>query len=158
MGSKIIIDVDELRNISTLSVESALKMDDANMKISTVVSQHDWKCPERVGIDDALETIKKNVADLSDTFNDFAAQITDIANEYTEFINSRSRMITSYAEDLASVISELGMDGVMTGHSIGGSIPVVADLANSSLDTANVAALHGSSEAINIMDFSLFSE
>lgn len=159
---QIIIDVDELRTISTLSVTSAQKMDEANNVIGTVVSQHDWKCPERVKIDESLETIKSNVLELSDSFNDFASKITEIANTYTEFINSQIQMNNSYMQDIAELICS--KDGVfenissVAGHSIGGNISSVASrLEANSLDTANIASLHGVNESISILDFSSIS-
>ena len=153
---QIIIDVDELRTISTLSVESASKMDEANSVIGTVVSQHDWKCPERVAIDESLETIKANVLELSDSFNSFASEITDIANTYTEFINNQVRMNTEYMESVANLVAEFGSaNGVVYGHSTGVRVSeLVSSMEANSLDTANIASLHGSSCGASIVDFS----
>lgn len=156
---QIIIDVDELRTISTLSVDSAQKMDEANTVIGTVVSQHDWKCPERVAIDESLETIKANVHELSDTFNDFAAKITEIANTYTEFINDQVRMNTSYLESVANLASEFGFNNAVTTVSYGGNTSnVINSLEASSLDTANVSSLQGAGHGISVVDFSQYGK
>lgn len=171
---QILIDVDELRTISTLSVESAIKMDEANTVIGTVVSQHDWKCPERVAIDEALETIKSNVLELNETFSDFASKITEIANAYTEFINMQIQMDNSYLQDIASHISSIWIPPEVTGDispvpiPIGKELPadgmiaiaadvnsVVNSLEKHSLDTANIASLHGAANGVSIMDFSV---
>lgn len=156
---QILIDVDELRSISTITVEAAQIMDEANAVVNTVVSEHDWKCPERVSIDESLETIKSNISDLSEIFVDFASKITDIANAYTEFINSRTRLITAYEQDMVSLLSEFNADGALSGTSRGGRIDsVVNSLESSSLDASNVASLHGSEASIGIMDFSALNE
>ena len=154
---QILIDVDELRTISTLSVEAAQKMDEANTVIGGVVSEHDWKCPERVEIDESLEDIKKNVMELSDAFNGFATDITEAANAFTEIINSQIQMNTSYMEDVASLLSGFGSNFPVVGHSHGGNMANYTELmASSSLDTANISSLHGACDGISIMDFSQF--
>ena len=154
---QIFIDVDGLRTISTISVDAATKMDEANSIVTTVVSQHNWKCPERVRIDEALETIKNNFIELSNTFTDFSVQITNIANSCTDFINEQTRMNLAYMDDVASIISELNVGNVISGSSHGGSIvPICGDLSNVTLDSANFNSLHSASDPINIMDFSSF--
>lgn len=154
---QILIDVDELRTISTLSVESAQKMDEANTVINTVVSEHDWKCPERVKIDETLETIKSNVVELSEAFNVFATDINEAANAFTEFINSQIQMNTAYMEEVAGLLSSFGCNGVTTGQSCGANIGnIVSSMESSSLDTANISSLHGATDGISIMDFSLY--
>ena len=156
---QILIDVDELRTISTLSAESAQKMEEAGMVITTVVSRHDWKCPERVSIDDSLETIKNNVVELTDLFRDFSSQIIEIANAYTDFINNQIRMNATYMEDVASLMTELNSEGAIVGSSYGGQLSnVVSSLEDSSLDSSNIASLHSANEPINMLDFSLFTE
>ena len=156
--SHIFIDVDELRNISTIAVESAQKMDEANANISTVVSQHDWKCPERVGIDEALETVKSNVQELSVSFTEFASKVTEIANHWTDFINNKTQMDNTYMQDIAAFLSAT-QGGAIVGHSHGGNIAsVVTSLESQSLDTANIASLHGSSFGASIVDFSSISD
>lgn len=166
---QILIDVDELRRVSTLSVESAQTLDEANAIIGTVVSQHDWKCPERVVIDEALETIKTNVLELSDSFNDFASKITEIANTYTDFINSQVQMNTAYMHDLAGLLGVAGIPGhsiggnpfsgyIIRGQSQGGQVSqVLNSLEENSLDTANISSLHGASVGAQIVDFSTIS-
>ncbi len=153
---EILLDVDELRTISAVSVDAAIKMDEANAVITTVVSQHNWKCPERVKIDESLETIKGNFTELSNTFNDFASQITNIANACTDFINTKTRMETSYIEEISSLFSSFEMDNVISGSSR--AVPICTDIANISLDTANIFSLHGAANPINLMDFSSFAE
>lgn len=154
--SHILIDVDELRAISTIAVESAQKMDEANANISKVVSQHDWKCPERVGIDEALETVKSNVQELSVSFTDFASKMTEIANHWTEYINNKTQMENNYLQDIAAFI---GQPGKLISHTSGGNIAAICSkMEENSLDTANIASLHGHSTGASIVDFSSISD
>ena len=154
----IYIDVDEIRTISTIAVESAQKMDEANANISKVVSQHDWKCPERVGIDEALETVKSNVHELSESFTGFASKMTEIANLWTEFINNKTQMDNSYMQDIAAFLSGQQF-GAVSAHSLGGNVSnVVKSLESNSLDTANISSLHGHSTGASIIDFSAISD
>lgn len=156
---KIVIDIDELRSISILSGNAANKMDEANIKVQSVISKHDWKCPERVAIDESLGRIKENVSVLNDAFVDFASQITEIANDYTELNNSESRFDTEYMDSLATLLTELSSDGAASIETQGGNFhDIVSDLESVSLDTANIASLHGCEHGINIMDFTLFYE
>ena len=156
---QILIDVDELRSISTITVEVAQIMDEANSVVGAVVSEHDWKCPERVAIDEALESIKSNISDLSEIFTDFASKITDIANAYTDFINARTRLITAYEQDMVSLLSNFSSDGVISRSSHGAQMSsVVNGLESNSLDASNVASLHSSTDAISIMDCSGLTE
>ena len=85
------INTDELRRIALLSNDAAIKMNDSNTVISTVISKHDWKCPERVSIDEALETLKANSAVLNTVFEDFSTKIIELANSFTESINNQIR-------------------------------------------------------------------
>lgn len=156
---QIVINVDELRLISTIAVDSAQKMDEAKTVIGAVVAQHDWKCAERVDIDRSLEIIKANVLELSEIIGYFASQITEIANTYTELINEKARMNISYEQDLVSMLTEFSSDGVIAGSSNEGQVgSVIRDLESTSLNTSNVASLHSSSDAIGIVDFSTISE
>ena len=153
---QFIIDVDELRTISTLAVKSARKLEEANAVISKVVSQHDWKCPERVEIDESLETIKTNALELRNSFDDLSANITTIANSCTDFINSSTQMNNSYMQDLAGCLFSQG--AVTVGQSKGGNLAkVVSALEKNSLDTANIASLHGAAVATSIVDLPLIS-
>lgn len=157
--SQIVINVDELRSISMISVEAAQIMDEANNIINSVVTEHDWKCPERVNVDNSLETIKTNISVLSETFTDFASQITEIANTYTEYVNNQTRMNTAYEQDIVSLITEFNSDGMIKSSSHSGQVSsAITELESTSLDAANVASLHGSADAINIVEFSALTE
>ena len=106
------INVDELRRIAILSGDAATKMNDSNTVISTVISKHDWKCPERVTIDETLETIKANSVVLNDAFEEFSNKVVELANNYTEYINDRIRDDAELEQDIAEIISGLSFGGV----------------------------------------------
>ena len=157
--NQIVINVDELRSISVISVEAAQVMDEAYKLISAVVSEHDWKCPECVEIDNSLETIKGNIIVLSDIFTDFASQITEIANAYTEYVNNQTRMNAAYEQDIVSLITEFNSDGLISSSSHSAQVSrAINELESTSLEASNVAALHGSANAINIVNFSSLTE
>ena len=154
---RVLINVDELRSISSLAVNASEKMRECNGVIETIVSKHDWKCPERVAIDESLENIKSNALVLSEAFVDFSLEMTQAANDYTDFINEQKLFDSRYMDDVAKILAESSFMGTPTtissGNNIGG---VVNELESTSLDTFNVASLHGANHGISIMDFSLF--
>ena len=150
------IDVNELRRIAILSRDAATKMSNSNTVISTVISKHDWKCPERVSVDESLEVIKANSAVLNSTFEDFSTKVTELANNYTEYINNQIRDEAEIDQDIAGLISELSFGGVKTTASGGNNTAgLTSALKTSSLNESNIASLHGANNRINIMDFSL---
>ena len=99
------IDIEELRSISTQCVNASVRMNDANEIMEKVVSEHDWKCPERVQIDESLERIKSNFGVINEAFVDFADKLTDIANGYTDYLNEREKNNTIYSELLTKCLS-----------------------------------------------------
>ena len=156
---QIVLDLDELRYIATLSVSAAEKMDEANGIIGTVVSKHDWKCPERTPIDESLERIKENTVVLNNSFSMFSAQIVEIANDFTDYLNDQIKSDTEYSERVACMLARYNSDGpvestVSSGKSIGN---VVSSLENSTMDASNLASLQGANHGINIVDFTLFT-
>lgn len=155
---QIIINVDELRSIAPLAVRAAEKMNEANTVISSVISTHNWKCPERAVVDESLETIKDNSKLLNDTFIDFSNRITEIANEYTDYINEQKRFDIEYHDDIASLMSKIGALNCKTTVSSGSHVAgMVSDLEMTSMHSSNISSLHGASHGINIVDFTLFS-
>ena len=155
---RIIVSVDDLRTISVLSVNAAEKMNEANEVINSVVSEHDWKCPERVAVDQTLENIKENSVILNNAFMDFSKQIAVIANDYTDFINSEGQFEATYLDDVGALLSLLSSktntSDIMSGNN---TCTIVSDLASESLNTANIASLNGATRGISIVDFSLFT-
>ena len=135
------INVDELRRIAVLSTDAAAKMEDSNNVISTVVSKHDWKCPERVAIDDSLELVKGNSAVLNNTFEDFSAKIVQLANDFTDYINNQIRDDAECDDDIASIISDLTCGGYTSTVSGGNNIcSVTSALKSCSIDETNIAS------------------
>ena len=146
-----ILDIDELRSFATLSSSAAEKLNEANSVMNTVVSQHDWKCPERVPIDETLEGLKENVNKLSDGFQIFSARIVELANGYTEFINEQMRFNSTYMDGIAN---HLAMGSTKTTLSAGNNIKnVMSEAESSSCDISNIVSLHGYSHGISILDF-----
>ena len=153
------LDVEELRSIAPLSVSAAEKMEESNAVISSIISSHDWKCPERAAIDESLEKIKRNSGVLNDAFIDFSNSIINIANGFTDYINEQKRFDITYSDDVANLLillgSSNGVSNVSLGSNVGG---IVSAMETSSMHTSNIASLHGASHEINIVDFSLFAE
>lgn len=152
------VSVEDLRSIAVLSSEAAEKMDSSNTVINTVVSKHDWKCPERVSIDESLESLKANSVVLNNTFHTLSEKLIEMANDFTSYINQQIREDTVYSDDIANVIANLLGEGVTTvfsGENIGG---VISSLESTSMDASSIASLHGADHGINIMDFSLYTE
>ena len=102
------IDIEELRSISTQCVNASVRMNDANEIMEKVVSEHDWKCPERVQIDESLERIKSNFGVINEAFIDFSDKLTDIANGYTDYLNEREKNNTIYTELITNSLSRFG--------------------------------------------------
>ena len=156
---KININVDELRSIAPLAISAAEKMNETNTIISGIISKHDWKCPERVSVDESLERIKDNSKILNDAFIDFSNNIVEIANDCTDYINDQKRFEAEYSDDISSLLSEMSSWGtnstVSTGSHISG---LVSDMEAVTMHTSNIASLHGVSHNISIVDFSLFTE
>ncbi|MBR4009831.1 MAG: hypothetical protein K6E26_05785 [Clostridiales bacterium] len=153
------INVDELRRIAILSGDAATKMNDSNTVISTVISKHDWKCPERVTIDETLETIKANSVVLNDAFEEFSNKVVELANNYTEYINDRIRDDAELEQDIAEIISGLSFGGV-TSRVSGGvyTTGLTTAMTKSSMNEANIVSLQGASSKINIADFSMIRD
>lgn len=152
------LDVDELRSIAPLAVSAAEKMEESNAVITSIVSSHDWKCPERASIDESLERIKSNSVVLNNAFVDFSNNIISIANGFTDYINEQKRFDVTYSEDVANLLLILGSSGTSTvsaGNNVGG---IVSAMEMNSMHTSNIASLHSASREINIVDFSLFTE
>lgn len=156
---QILLDIDELRKIATLSVSASEKMEEANSIISTVVSKHDWKCPERAPIDEALEKIKSNTVVLNNSFSGFSTEILDIANGFTDYVNDQIRVDTEYSDGIACLLSKYCSDETVTEVSSGVNFgSAVSTLEFQSMDASNMASLKGAAHGINIVDFSLFTE
>ena len=156
---QIILDIDELRTIASLSVSASEKMEEANSIISTVVSKHDWKCPERAPIDEALEKIKNNTVVLNNSFSGFSTEILDIANGFTDYVNDQIRVDTEYSDSIACLLSEYCSEHIVTEKSSGVNFGnAVSALESNSMDASNMASLQGAGHGINIVDFSLFTE
>lgn len=156
---QIVLDLDELRYIATLSVNAAEKMEEANSIIGTVISKHDWKCPERAPIDESLEKIKENTVVLNNSFSMFSTQIVEIANDFTDYLNDQIKTDTEYSEGIACLLAQYNSDGpvnttVSSGNAFG---QVVSSLKDSTMDASNMASLQGADHGINIVDFSLFT-
>ena len=150
------INIDELRKIALLSADAAEKMEQSNSVISTVISKHDWKCPERVSIDETLELIKGNSSVLCNTFESFADKITQLANDLTDDINDQIRDDAEFDDSVATLISKLTCGGVTTTVSGGRNISkVTTALKDASMDESNITSLCGASHGINIMDISV---
>lgn len=155
---QIQINVDDLRKMALLSNEAAEKMVQSNNVVSTVVSNHDWKCPERASIDESLELIKKNSLVLDNFCKEFSANVTKWANNYSDSINSQIREDAECEDDIASIISQLTFGGVTSTVSGGKYIRgVTAALKTNSMNESNIVSLCGVSHGINIMDFSTVS-
>lgn len=155
----VFINVDDIRIIAGLSNEAAEKMNDANSVINSVVSQHNWKCPERKKVDESLERIKNNSVALNDAFIGFSSGLISVANSFTDYINYDYRTDAAYTDDLASLLSKYRTGSSLTVTNYGSNIGnVISSLESASLDTTNIASLHGSSHGINIVDFSLFKD
>ena len=151
------INTDELRRIALLSNDAAIKMNDSNTVISTVISKHDWKCPERVSIDEALETLKANSAVLNTVFEDFSTKIIELANSFTESINNQIRDDIECGEEIAEIINMLSFGGTTARVSGGMNTSGLTNaLKTSAMNESNIVSLQGASSRINIMDFSLF--
>ncbi|MBP5418074.1 MAG: hypothetical protein J6Y58_11195 [Clostridiales bacterium] len=149
------INVDELRRIALLSTDAAVKMSESNTVISSVISKHDWKCPERVTIDDTLEAVKSNSVVLNTAFEDFSSKVYELANNCTEYINNQIRDDAECAAELSSIISNLSFKGVTSTVSGGTNTNgVTAALKSSSMNEANIASLQGASQKISVMEFS----
>lgn len=156
---RFLFNINELRTIATLAKDASEKMNEANDAISKVVSQHNWKCPERVGIDESLEQIKLNTLTLNEIYQTFAVLVTEEANEFTDFLNEKARMETAYLEDVASTLSSLGGSAVPAVVASGsGANNVVKELVKNSMHTSNVLSLHGANHGINLIDFSGIQE
>lgn len=152
------INIDELRRIALLSKEAAEKMEQSNSVISTVISTHDWKCPERAKIDETLEVIKGNSVVLNNTFEAFSEKVIQLANDLTDDINDQIRDNAEFDEGIANLISKLTCRGVTSTVSGGSNFGAVTTaLKTSSMDESNIASLCGASHGINIMDFSVIS-
>lgn len=154
---KVRINVDELRTIAPLAIDAAEKMNITNDIITGIVSTHDWKCPERVTIDENLTKIKDNSNVLNNAFVEFSNNILEIANDYTDFINEQKRFDIGYSEDIGSLLSTMSSFGatstVAAGQHMAG---IVSNMAASSMYSPNIMSLNGASHGINIVDFSLF--
>lgn len=155
---QILVNIDDLRQLATLSAEAAESMTDANNVISTVVSKHDWKCPERVNVDEMLETLKKNSVALNQVFTEFSNDLIKTANSYTDFANDCERDKLTYMEDVMSRLSGFSFGNMPKTVNSGCNIAeTVSTLEASSTDLTNISSLHGSAQAISIIDFSLFN-
>jgi len=154
---KVKINVDELRTIAPLAIDAAEKMNITNNIITGIVSTHDWKCPERVAIDEELTKIKDNSNVLNNAFVDFSNSILEIANDYTDFINEQKRFDIGYSEDVGSLLAKMGSYGATSTVSSGEHMAgIVSNMAASSMYSPNIMSLSGASNGINIVDFSLF--
>ena len=152
------INIDELRKIALLSKDAAERMEQSNSVINSVISRHDWKCPERASIDETLELIKGNSVVLNNTFEAFSEKIIQLANGLTDDINEQIRDDAEYDDGIANLISKLTCGGVTSTVSGGSNIgEVTTALKSSSMDESNISSLCGSSHGINIMDFSVIS-
>jgi len=155
----IVIDIDELRTIANLAVSASEKMNESNAIIGTVISKHDWKCPERVPLDETLEKIKGNTVILDESFTSFSTEIVNIANGFTDYVNDQIREDTEYVDDVAGLLSRYSSEGIVTEVSSGNNIgAALTDLQSTSMDASNIASLSGADHGINIVDFSLFME
>lgn len=153
------IDVDELRSIALLSADAAAKMEESNNIINTVISKHDWKCPERTRIDETLENLKDNSSKLNSVFEDFSSNVIRMANNFTTYINNQIRDDVEYQDDIAGIISGFSGNVAVSSVSGGNNISsVTTSMESVSMNEANLSSLHGASHGISIMDFSLFSE
>lgn len=152
------LNVDELRSIAPLSAQAADKMEASNNIITSVVSTHNWECPERASIDESLERIKKNSVLLNEAFASFSNKIIELANGYTDYINNDKRFNIEYDDSIASLLSLMCSSGknitVSSGCSVAG---VVSSMEKNSIHSSNIMSLHGVTHDINIVDFSLFS-
>ena len=156
---KIVLNVDELRSIAPLAMRAAEKMNETNSILSGVVSNHDWKCPERTAVDESLERIKDNSRVLNDAFVDYSNNIIEIANDYTDYINEQKRFDAKYSDDLSNLLTEISSWGIKSTVSTGSNISgVVSDMEAVSMHTSNISSLHGASHGISLVDFSLFIE
>jgi len=153
------INVDDIRIIAGLSNEAAEKMNEANSIVGTVVSQHNWKCSERTKVDEALERIKSNSVVINEALSDYSTGLIAVANSYTDYLNNEYRSETTYADDLATLLSKFSSksstSAICTGNNISN---LVSSLEASSMNTSNIASLHGSTHGINIVDFSMFKD
>lgn len=155
---RINLNVDELRSIAPLSANAAEKMNESNEIISSIVSTHDWKCPERVTIDESLEKLKNNSVLLNEAFIGFSHDIIDIANGFTDYINADKRFNIEYDDEIASLLSLMYSSNKKTTVSSGSNVAgIVSSIETNSMHSSNIMSLHGSTHDINIVDFSLFT-
>lgn len=153
------VNVDELRSLALLAVDSANKMKETDSVISKIVSKHDWKCPERVKIDETLEGIKSNSIVLNNTFESFSSKLVEMANMFTDFINDEIRDDAAYDDDIACAITNLMGGRAVTTINCGNNIGTLSsELEATSMNASNISSLYSSTHGINIMDFSLFNE
>ncbi len=155
---QILVNIDDLRQLATLSAEVAENMNEANNVISTVVSKHDWKCPERITVDEMLESLKKNSVVLNQVFTDFSNDLIKTANSYTDFANECERDKMTYMEDVMNRLSSFKF-GNITQNVVSGSniAATVSSLESASTDLNNIFSLHGAAQPISIIDFSLYN-
>ena len=150
--------IDDLRTIAVLSSDAAGKMEAFNGVISTVISRHDWKCPERVRIDESLESLKGNAVVLNNTFQSFSTKLFEMANDFTSYINLQTRDDIVFSDEMANIIFSMLGEGVTTVSAGKNIIGAISSLESSSMDVSNIASLHGANHGINIMDFSLYMD
>ncbi len=155
----VYINVDDIRMIAGYANEAAEKMNEANGIINTVVSQHNWKCTERMKVDESLETIKSNSNSINEAFSGFSLGLIAVANEFTDYLNYGYRTDTVYADEISTLLSRYSSGKSLNLVNSGSNFNnLFSSLESSSMDTSNIASLHGSTHGINIVDFSLFKQ
>ena len=153
----VYINVDDIRLIAGYANEAAEKMSEANGIINTVISQHNWKCAERTKVDESLEAIKSNSVAINEAFSGFSSGLIAVANEFTDYLNYDYRTDTIYADEISALLSRYSSGQSQSVVCSGSNFNnLFSSLESSSMDTANIASLHGSTHGINIVDFSLF--
>ena len=155
---QIHIRIDDLKLIATLSTEAAEIMNDANKVIDSIVSKHDWKCPERDSVDEMLDRLKANAKVINQVFSVFSSDLVMKANNYIDIINDRERDKAKYMDDIMSRVSTFGSANMTKKVAFGQKTEsAVEALESSSVNISNISSLHGATHGISIIDFNLFS-
>lgn len=144
----IYIDGDIMREMSLLVKKANAEIQDACAQMRGVEEHRDWKCKEKVNINDSLAAIRKYSAELSEDAECFAGAVVHAAEDFEK----KQRELQDRFEYLEAKLGAALAVPFSKGNTTNAGM-ATANVVNSSLSD-NGGWWKGVSEPINVWDIS----